>query len=335
MRKTFLTPEQHELYLSILDEYEKYRSLSNDEKENLILQITSTPFINLLCDWAFKHVFGNNKQNLMMLLNDFLPEEVIDIEYDPNETDPLKGDDKQIIMDVMCHTKTGKFLVEMQRSEKEGFRNRMAYYGAGSIFKQLKKGDPYQKLVPVYVICFMNFCLSHSTNQLVYHYQIREQESGEFYGNQLSIVLCELPRFILEPDRKLSPVEEWFEILRNMSNFTARPAHVNKRFDPIFEASRQTRLVELEQQQYFRAMLTEEEKQDIATAYLKRGREEGLREGFEKGMEKGIEQGMAEGHREASRIHAMKLLERKVDIDTIVFVTGLSKEEVIQLQLQV
>lgn len=179
-----------------------------------------------------------------------------------------------------------------------------------------------EKLVPVYVICFMNFCLSHTTNQLVYHYQIREQESGEFYGNQLSIVLCELPRFILEPDRKLSPVEEWFEILRNMSNFTARPAHVNKRFDPIFEASRQTRLVELEQQQYFRAMLTEEEKQDIATAYLKRGREEGR------------EEGRLEGREEATRETARKLLQLGVAVETIVAATGLLEETVVQLQEQ-
>lgn len=41
----------------------------------------------------------------MLLLNDFLPEEIIDIEYEPNESDIFREEDKQVIMDVICHTK--------------------------------------------------------------------------------------------------------------------------------------------------------------------------------------------------------------------------------------
>ena len=279
MATNSLSRDQQELYLSILDEYEKYRFLSQDEKENLILQITSTRYIDLLCDWAFKHVFGHNKDHLMMLLNDFLPEQIIDIEYDSNEVDLFKGDDKQIIMDVLCHTKDGKFIVEMQKSNSTSFRNRMVYYGTSMVSKQLKPGESYDVLTPVYVICFMDFCLWHDTNQLVYRYQLREQESHELYGRQLSIYLCELPRFAGRRDQPLTPVEEWFEILRNMRTFVKRPQEIDSRFDSIFESCRQNRLEQLEQQQYFRAMITEDEKRGIAESY----REEGFREGKAEG----------------------------------------------------
>ena len=51
-----------------------------------------------------------------------------------------------------------------------------------------------------------------------------------------------------------------------MVNFVNRPAHVNKRFDPIFEACRQNRLDEKDLEQYISAMITEHEKQSIAAA---------------------------------------------------------------------
>lgn len=271
MSQTTLTQEQFNLFLSILNEYENYRPLSKEEKEDLILQITSTTYIDLLCDWAFKHVFGHNKENLMLLLNDFLPEEIIDIEYDPNETDIFRGEDKQVIMDVICHTKDRKFIVEMQKSGSNEFRNRMLFYGASSLVRQLKSGDGYDQLVPVYVICFMNFRLMHDTDQLVYRYQVREQETGELYGHQLSIYLCELPRWIKTLEEAKTPIEEWFDILQNMCNFAQKPSNVNSRYDSIFAACQQGHLKTKELEQYFRAMITEREEQSIATFYKAEG----------------------------------------------------------------
>ena len=56
-----------------------------------------------------------------MLLNDFLPEPIVgidEIHYDPNEVDRFKGDDKQVIMDVLCHTEKEQIIVEMQKSKR-------------------------------------------------------------------------------------------------------------------------------------------------------------------------------------------------------------------------
>lgn len=310
MSETKLTKEQLQHYLSILNEYEKYRCLSKEEKEDLVLQITSTTFIDLLCDWAFKHVFGHNKENLMLLLNDFLPEEIIDIEYDPNESDVFRGEDRQVIMDVICHTKDRKFLVEMQKSGSNEFRNRMLYYGAASLVRQLSPGDGYDKMVPVYVICFMDFRLLHDTDQLVYRYQVREQDSGELYGQQLSIYLCELPRWAKTLEEAKTPVEEWFDILQNMCNFAVKPASAKRRYDPIFAACQRGRLQVKEMEQYFRAMVTEREQQGIAAFY----KEEGLREGFEMGK--------AEGKTEI----AMAMLKNGLSVEMISACTGLAKD---------
>lgn len=318
MSKATLSLEQRQRYFAILNNYKLFRNLSHEEKEDLILRITSSEYIDLMCDWAFKHIFGHNKEHLMMLLNDFLPVKIVDIDeiqYDPNEVDVFKGDDKHVIMDVLCHTETEHIIVEMQKSKNNEFRNRMVYYGASMISRQLKPGDKYSNLKPVYVICFMNFRLIHQTDQLVYRYQIREQESNELYGDQLSIYQCELPRFVKESERALNPIEEWFDIFQNMTNFVSHPKNVNKRFDSLLEACRQNRLDMQEQEQYFSAMLSEDEIQSIAAAYKE--------DGFLEGVEKGVKKGKLET--------AKNLKGLGVKIETISKATGLSLDELNRL----
>ena len=73
MDKINLTPEQMAQYMAIVDEVEKLRSLSDAEKEKLIRNIMEKPFLDLLCDVAFKYVFQQDMDSLLMLLNDFLP----------------------------------------------------------------------------------------------------------------------------------------------------------------------------------------------------------------------------------------------------------------------
>lgn len=313
-----LTPEQWEKFAPLLQEMEKYRNLSDEEKEQILLQIVSSTYIDLMCDWAFKHVFGHNKEGLMMLLNDFLPEKIVDLQYDDKELDLFSHDDKLVVMDVLCKTENGRrILVEMQKSEKKNFRSRMLYYGAGMFYKQLKTGDDYKKLMPVYVICFMNFTLRHEQNQLVYRYEVFEEASHERYEPDkkkeqlLTWIYCELPRFARPSDRELSPVEQWFDILQNMRNFALNPKHVDKRFSGILEACRQNRLPDAEQIQYIRAMISEREKQEIAEVYLERG----------------IEQGIELKQKDVAK----RMLERGYEASEVAELTGLPIDEIAQL----
>ena len=328
MNTSLLTPELFAQYEAVINEYDRYRKLSPEEKEDLIINIATSTYIDLMSDWAFKHVFSHNKPNLLLLLNDFLPEEIVDIEYDPNEVDLWKGDDRKVIMDVLCHTVDGRrIIVEMQRADKEHFRSRMLFYGSAMIHTQLRKGDSYGKLMPVYVLCFMNFRLKHDTDKLVYRYQMREV-SGELYGNQLNIILCELPRLATTPGKNRTPIEAWFDILQNMRNFAAKPELYGDRYDAIFESSRQSPIPEKERIQYFRSMfnedlrsyLTDEDRQEIAEEAFNKG----IDVGFEKGEEKGREKGLAEGYKETAK----NMKQMGLPIETICQVTGLSMEAV-------
>jgi predicted transposase/invertase (TIGR01784 family) len=315
MKKNNLTQEQFAQYEAIVNEYDRFRKLSQEEKEDLIIRIATSTYIDLLCDWAFKHVFGHNEKNLMLLLNDILPEEIVHIEYDSNELDLWKGDDKKVIMDVLCHTKDGrKIIVEMQRGDKEFIRNRLLYYAAAMIYTQLAKGDSYGNLKPVYVICFMNFRTKHDTDKLIYRFGEREEE-GELYNNIQNIYMCELPRFAGDSGKAGTTVEEWFDILQNMRNFASRPELYGKRYDSIFESSLQSPIPENEKLQYFRSMfdndvrsyLTDEDRQEIAEEFFA----------------KGVDAGKAE--------MAKALKELGDSDDKIARVSGLSQEEIAAL----
>jgi predicted transposase/invertase (TIGR01784 family) len=73
----------------------------------------------------------------------------------------------------------------------------------------------------------------------------------------------------------------------------------------------------------------------VYRSILEEGLAEGLAEGKAQGLLEGKAQGLAEGEAQAKREIALNLLSRGVAIDIIVASTGLSTEEVQQLQLQV
>lgn len=315
-----ITKEQYKLFEDILNEFEKLRTLSPEEKEDLIISITSRTYIDLMCDWAFKHVFGHDQRNLIPLLNDILSTDIATIDYDSNEIDRWKGDDKNIIMDVLCHTKDGtRFIVEMQRADKEHLRNRLFYYGATMASTQLKRGDNYGKLMPVYVVCFMNFCLRHDSDRLIYRYQIRDND-GERYGSQLTICLCELPRLVSKPRSEMTPVEIWFDILRNMTNFAKRPAEYGARYERVFEASLQSPITLENKKQYLRSMFDYKERSYLTDEDRAEIRAEALAEGKAEGR--------AEGKAEVAR--ALKSM--GFDENVILQSTGLSSKDLISLK---
>ena len=75
------------------------------------------------------------------------------------------------------------------------------------------------------------------------------------------------------------PVEEWFYILKRMTTFAEVPEGMDGRFAPLLETARTRQLPETEKLHSLRAMISEEEKEDIAKFYRAEGRAEGLEQG--------------------------------------------------------
>ena len=323
MTKT-LTEEQFRQYEGIINEVERLRNLTRKEKERIIRNVFERTYIDLTCDWAFKHVFGNHPDILMMLLNDILPETIVRVEYDTNEIDRESARDKNIIMDVFCHTSDGRrFVVEMQKESRDGFHQRMLYYGAARLREQLKPGDDYAALEPVYVICFMDHVLHHEGSvpqgKIIFAYSLREEQTGEPYWGGLYIFLCELPRLSSPSVEGLTPQEQWFVILRNSSTFAEMPHGLDPRFSKVFEIASTRGLKKKEELQYLRAMITQEEKDSIAKANY----ELGMLFGRDEGLAKGREEGRDEGRIETAR----QFLDAGIPAPYVAKITGIPEEK--------
>ena len=319
-----LTPDQLELYIAILNEFQRYRDLSHEEKIKLIKDIMDRPYLDLLCDWAFKHVFSNNLKIMEMLLRDILQMDLIVEQTLPNEIDKFQPDDKNILMDVICKLPDGRtVVVEMQQEKREGFKDRMFYYGAANFVKKLKRGEKYTEVRAVYVVCFVNFKMQHiecPPGKIIYTYEFREKEICELYGDYISLNFCELPRLAKDSFQDMNPKEEWFHLLKNMRNFALNPKGVPERLQTVLEASRSNSLPDHQQLQYFRAMVSDTEKQQIATA--------NYQDGFEEGMKTGLEQGLAQGAEQQALETARRMREMGLGEEIIIQATGLTEEQV-------
>ena len=310
-----LSEEQLSFYLSIVNNTEELLSLSEAEKITLVKSILDSPFLDLLCDWAFKHVFGQNLDLLELLLRDILQMDLTIEASLPNEIDRFSERDKGAIMDVICKLNDGRrIIVEMQRRDRDSFKDRIAYYGAAQFVRQLRRGKSYSTVHAVYVVCFTNFSIPHQTDvpgKIIYSYDLRERETGELYGEYISLNFCELPRLAKKSMKGMTLQEGWCYILKNMRTFASNPRGIPEHYMPVLEASRTNSLTDKNIQQYFRAMVSDYERKDIGAAYYRRGVED-----------------TREENRLALLEIARRMLADKVPVETVAKYTGLTEEQV-------
>ena len=106
-------------------------------------------------------------------------------------------------------------------------------------------------------------------------------------------------------------------VLHNISRLPRHPDGLEGEiFDLLFKSADLSNFATNERTQYFEDMHSKEDIERMI-AYAK---EEGMEEGMEKGMVQGMEKGTA--------LVAKAMLEKGMDVETIVSVTGLSVEQI-------
>lgn len=316
-----------EKYGSVFDEIQSMQLLSDSEKEALIDRILSSEYIDLTSDFGFRYVFGNHLNLLKMFLEDLLHLKIKSLERIPEEVVGTYVQDKYIIMDVgVVLTDGRRIVVEMQNSKTGDLKNRLVYYGAALIYNQLKRGADVYEYGNVHVLMFLNEHLDHDDPddcRLVYRYQMREAESGECYGNQLQITVCELPNLVKGSKDPMNVTEQWVYYLRNMKKFTTLsggPKVLDERYRPLIEASKTRRLTDEEWKNYIKAMYTKEELDNLTKPYYE--------DGFRKGERMGREEGREEGAAQKSAEIAKAMLTRGYDHSTVRELTGITDQEI-------
>lgn len=147
-----------------------------------------TRFMNLRTDYAFKLIFGTekNKHLLITFLNLlFAPEIFItDVSFKTKEVLPNHQKGRRIIYDIYCTTANDHhIIVEMQQSRQIHFMNRALIYTAMGMIHQAKRGKWNYHTDPVYGVFLTNFSVIRDNDKLVTRAGITDLESAEILTN--------------------------------------------------------------------------------------------------------------------------------------------------------
>ena len=287
-------------------------------------------YINPFTDYGFKKLFGEepNKDLLLDFLNVLLKEEqgvITDLTYLKSEHLGTSEVDRKAIFDLYCENELGeKFIVELQKTKQNFFKDRTVYYSTFPIREQAKRADWNYELKPVYTIAILDFVFDEDKNdptKFRYDIKLTDIETKEVFYNKLTFIYLEMPKFNKIVDELETRFDKWLYIIRNLNRLDKVPDKLRERiFEKLFETAEiakftpdQVRFYE-DSLKYYRDL-----KNSLDTA-----RDEGLQEGIEKGIEKGIKKEKLEV--------AENALKLGLSVDDIIKLTGLSKQAIEQIK---
>ena len=207
------------------------------------------------------------------------------------------------------------------------FMQRMLFNSSQAYIKQLRKGEDYHSLCPVYSLAILNERFD-KTESWYHHYQIVNVEQPKRQLEGLEFVFVELPKFKPATWRERKLAVLWLRFLSEIpDNATEVPPE-------LLEVPELREACELAEESAY----TEAELAHYQDYWDLVSRERTLISGSEeKGLEKGLAQGRAEGvieGRHAERLAIAKQLKDKgrLTVQEIAEMTGLSSAEISALK---
>ena len=297
-------------------------------------------YLDPKADLTFKKVFGEHPDLVISLLNALLPlesgEEVMEIEYLPAELVPENPLRKNSIVDVRCKDKRGRqYLVEMQMVWSPEFQQRVLFNASKAYVRQVKTGEEYELLQPVYSLNLVNEVFEPELKGFYHYYKMVHVEHSEKVIDGLHLIFVELPKFNPRNYSEKKMQVLWLRYLTEINEQT-REIPVELMENPEIKKA----VSVLEESAFTDAQLLGYEKfWDIIsvekTLYgsgwrrgLMEGREAGKEEGIKEGINEGIKEGKAKGEAEMQRKIACNLKKAGLPLDIIVQNTGLTEEEI-------
>ncbi len=307
-------------------------------------------YLDPRADMTFKKVFADHKDLMISFLNAMLPlpddGQVASIEYLPFELIPTMPLKKDTIVDVRCEDQQRRqFIVEMQMIWTADFFKRVLFNSSKAYVKQLKAGDDYSDLQPVYSLNLINEAFLHDTEEWYHDYGLVEFKYPDHVIEDMHVIFIELPKFKPHSfkDKKMTAL--WLRFLTEIGEDTKvapkelmENPETRKALD-IVEESAYTDAQMAGYDHFWDMVRVERTLHSAARREREKGLAEGLAEGKAEGkaegLKEGLVQGKAEGLKEGLRLaHDKALASAKtmkadgMPTALIAKYTGLTEEQV-------
>jgi predicted transposase/invertase (TIGR01784 family) len=297
----------------------------------------SGKYLDPKADLTFKLVFGEHPDLVMSLLNALLPldddGQITSVEYLTPEMVPENPGKKDSVVDVRCRDEKGRqFIVEMQLYWNEFFRQRVLLNASKAVVRQLKKGEDYNLIQPVYCLNLVNDVGFESGPDEFYHdYAIVNVEHSDRIIDGLRFVFVELPKFKPKTiaERKMAVL--WLRFLTEISGSTEdAPAELleNELTSKALSIVEKSAMSEAQLYAYEKFWMNITDEKGFLEARYNKGLAEGRAEGRAEGLAEGRAEGRSEGKHEANRENGRKMKELGIATEVISQVTGLTTEEI-------
>ena len=274
-------------------------------------------YISLLTDFGFKRIFGTkpNKDLLINFLNSLFEgfQVIKDVKYLNSEHVGDVFAERKAIFDVYCENERGeKFIVEMQNAYQKYFKDRSLFYSTFPIREQAPKGADWNfKLERVYTVALLNFDLKEEAfdqDDINHDVGLLDKKTHKVFNDKLSFKYVEIAKFDKTEDELVTLYDKWLYVLKNLSRLDERPAVLKEKvFTKLFEEAEIAKFTPTELKEY----------EDSLKAY--------------RDVKNSIDTALEKGREEKAIQIAKKMLAAGMDIDTIINMTDLSKDEIEKL----
>ena len=261
--------------------------------------------INPLIDYAFKLLFGSEKQKSLTIgfINAVLGRQipVTDVTFPNTVHSKLSEDGKFFILDVLAEDALGrKFNIEVQIALPAGMAERMVFYTAETYVRRLQQGQNYTDLRPSISICVLSGALIRQPAKLHLDFRLREETLPITLTNDLQIHFLQLNHLQVTAETlyTATPIERWCWFLRHAQELTTEQINQLLPDQEFTEAARVLEMISQtpEQLYEYNARVKAQRDEEARIIYAQQqGIEQGIEIGQQQGIEKGIEIGQLQG----------------------------------------
>ena len=278
--------------------------------------------INPLIDYAFKLLFGSEKQKSLTIgfINAVLGAQipVTDVTFPNTVHSKLSEDGKFFILDVLAEDALGrKFNIEVQIALPAGMAERMVFYTAETYVRRLQQGQNYTDLRPSISICVLSGALIRQPAKLHLDFRLREETLPITLTNDLQIHFLQLNHLQVTAETlyTATPIERWCWFLRNAQELTTEQVSQLLPDQEFTEAARVLEMISQTPEQLYeynaRVKAQRDEEARIIYAH-----QQGIEIGIKIGIEIGIKIGEARGIRRGLLQGQILLLQQLLKLPT-------------------
>ena len=289
--------------------------------------IETKPFYTCKYDKAFKEIMmkEENFEILKKVLESILEVTIEKIELQPLHIPTgnihLKGKE----VDLLVVTNQGKIEVEVNTYYNDYVRVRNFSYITNIYNNQVTVGDKYSEDTNVIQIN-LNYGIPDTKYRRIY--KVRDEEGKEYIKNfYIYEINMEKLKKIWYDKNELEIEKNKYLLMLDMEIKDIKKLPKDKVVREYME-----KIEKLNNDPMFINWITKEkDEQMIKNTQLYRATQEGINIGISQGISQGINQGMKQGMRQEKIEIAKSMLKKNMDIEDIIDITGLPKEEIEKL----